>query len=57
MTRKPFYEETYKGYRIVLQTFDWDDMHKVYLDGRLVNSFQDLADAREWINKQTEKRT
>jgi hypothetical protein len=51
-TKKPVDSQSYKGYEIVLPSFDWDALYEVYKDGKIVHRCQDRQDAKDWVDQQ-----
>jgi len=45
------HKEEYKGFIIVLNSLDWDEMFKIFKDGIFYEEFSNRNDAIEWIDK------
>lgn len=49
---KPVDREPYKGYDIVLWSFDWDADYCVYKGEVLLKRLPDRGEAKKWIDSQ-----
>ena len=53
-TKKPVDSEIYKGYKIVLESFDWGARFRVIAPSGNVRKFDDRSSAKSWIDGMNE---
>lgn len=52
MAKTPVDVQYYRGYKVVLMTYDWDDMYRILKDDKELCRFSNWGDSKAWIDSQ-----